>query len=44
VQTGLDSGDYAPNHAKDGLDVQDKCCKKYNKIHPIIIGYASKGT
>jgi len=38
VQTGLDSGDYAPNHAKHGSDVQDKGSKKYNKIVPIMIG------
>lgn len=41
-QLGLDLGDCAPNHAKDGPDVQDKGYKKYNKIHPFIIGYGPK--
>ena len=39
---GLDLGDCAPNHAKDGPDVQDKGIKKYNKIHPVMIGYGPK--
>ena len=39
---GLDSGDYAPNPRQDGPDVQDKGLKKYNKIHPVMIGYGPK--
>ena len=42
MQEGLDSGDYAPNPRQDGPDVQDKGLKKYNKIHPVMIGTWSK--